>query len=166
MWPYSDLDNRTRVCRSKQNQANRPHEGSCLVSKHHAIVYAFSPTAICIKVTFCGPSRGVISISSCLGHLHSYIWPIRVILESGQLSRYRCGLRGSKPGSGKIFLSSTTFRPALGHSQPAIQWVPGVHSLAVKRLGSESDKLSPPTAEVKNGGAKPPLLHMSSWHSD
>jgi hypothetical protein len=45
---------------------------------------------------------------------------------------------------------------ALGPTQPPIQWVPGVLSLVLKRLGRE--------AEHNNGGAIPPLP-MSSWHS-
>jgi hypothetical protein len=32
-------------------------------------------------------------------------------------------------------------------------------------LVSEADHSPPSSAEVKNGGARPPLPHMSSWHS-
>jgi hypothetical protein len=39
---------------------------------------------------------------------------------------------------------STSSRPALGPTQPPIQWVPGV-----KRPGREADRSSPTTAEVK-----------------
>jgi hypothetical protein len=35
----------------------------------------------------------------------------------------------------------------------------------VKRPECEADYSSPSSAEVKNSGAVPPLLHMSSWHS-
>jgi hypothetical protein len=35
----------------------------------------------------------------------------------------------------------------------------------VKRLGREADHSLPSRAEVKNGGAIPPLHRMSSWHS-
>jgi hypothetical protein len=41
-----------------------------------------------------------------------------------------------------------------------IQWVPGI-----KRQGREADRSPPSSAEVNNGGAIPPLPHMSSWHS-
>jgi hypothetical protein len=65
----------------------------------------------------------------------------------------------------EIFLFSTASRPALGPTQPPIQWVPGGLSVGVKRLGREADHSHPSSAEVKNGGAIPPLLHVSSWRS-
>jgi hypothetical protein len=48
-----------------------------------------------------------------------------------------------------IFLFSTAFRPALGPTQPPIQWVPGALSLGVKRPGSVADHSLPSSAEVK-----------------
>jgi hypothetical protein len=60
----------------------------------------------------------------------------------------------------EIVLLTTASRQALGTTQPPIQWVPGV-----KRQGREADGHSPSfSAEVKNGGAIPPLPHTSSWH--
>jgi hypothetical protein len=38
-----------------------------------------------------------------------------------------------------------------------MQWVPGALSLEVKRPVPEADHPPPPSAEVKNGGAIPPL---------
>jgi hypothetical protein len=35
----------------------------------------------------------------------------------------------------------------------------------LKRQGHEADHLPPSGAELKNGGAIPPLTHMSSWHT-
>jgi hypothetical protein len=52
----------------------------------------------------------------------------------------------------------TGFRPALGPTQPLIQWLPGV-----KRQRREADHSPPTSAEVKNGGAIPPLSNTSSW---
>jgi hypothetical protein len=56
---------------------------------------------------------------------------------------------GCRRGLGK-FLFTTASRTALGPTQPPIQWVPGVFSLGVKRLGREADHSPPPSAEVKN----------------
>jgi hypothetical protein len=55
----------------------------------------------------------------------------------------------SRQGLG-IFLFTPTSRPALGLTQPPIQWVPGVLSLAVKRQGREANHSSPSNAEVEN----------------
>jgi hypothetical protein len=48
-----------------------------------------------------------------------------------------------------IFLFTTASRTALGPTQPPIQWVPGAHSLGVKRPGREADHSPPSSAEVK-----------------
>jgi hypothetical protein len=44
----------------------------------------------------------------------------------------------SSPSRVKDFLFSTSSRPALGSSQPPIQWVPGTLSPRIKRLGREA----------------------------
>jgi hypothetical protein len=61
-------------------------------------------------------------------------------------------------GRGKICLFTIVSRPALGPTQPPIQWI-----LGVKRSGREAGHSSPSSA--KNGGAIPPLPHTSSWHT-
>jgi hypothetical protein len=43
--------------------------------------------------------------------------------------------------------------------------VAGGNSLGVKRPGREADHSPPSSTEVKNGGAIPPLPHISSWCS-
>jgi hypothetical protein len=48
------------------------------------------------------------------------------------------------------FLFATTLRPALGPTQPPIQWVSGALSLVVKQSGREADHSSASRAEVKN----------------
>jgi hypothetical protein len=54
----------------------------------------------------------------------------------------------SRQGLG-IFLFTTASKPALGPTQPPIQWVPGALSLGVKRLGRESGHSPASSAEVK-----------------
>jgi hypothetical protein len=49
-----------------------------------------------------------------------------------------------------IFLFTTASRPALGPTQPPIQWVLGALPLEVKRSGCEADHSPPSSAEVKN----------------
>jgi hypothetical protein len=53
------------------------------------------------------------------------------------------------PSSGRVknFLFSTSSRPALGATQPPIQWVPGALSPGVKQPVREADH-SPPTSAV------------------
>jgi hypothetical protein len=55
----------------------------------------------------------------------------------------------SSPGKVKIFPSSTSSRPALGSTQPPIQWVPEALSPGVKRPVREADHSLPISAEVK-----------------
>jgi hypothetical protein len=54
----------------------------------------------------------------------------------------------------EILLFCTASRPALGPTQPPIQWVP-----VVRRPGRESAHLPLASAEVKNGGVLSVLLH-------
>jgi hypothetical protein len=71
--------------------------------------------------------------------------------------------RGLTPGRGKIFLF-TASRPALGPTQPSIQWVPVALSPGVKLSAGETDHSPPTSAEVKNGGANtsaPQYVFMS-----
>jgi hypothetical protein len=70
--------------------------------------------------------------------------------------------QGSVLGRETIFLIITTSRPVLGPTQLPTQWIPGTLSLGVRRPGREPDHPSPHIAEVKHGGAIPPLLHVCS----
>jgi hypothetical protein len=47
------------------------------------------------------------------------------------------------------FFSDTMTKPALGPTQPPLQWVPGALSLGVKRPGREADHSLLSSAEVK-----------------
>jgi hypothetical protein len=71
------------------------------------------------------------------------------VVSSDWLRAGRLRGRSSSPGRVKNFLFSKSPRPALGSTQPPIQWVAGVHSLGVKRSGNEADHSPPPSAEVK-----------------
>jgi hypothetical protein len=91
--------------------------------------------------------------------------------QPGQRSRYSAWLQAgqprgriSNPGMVKNFLFSTSSRPALGSTQPPIQWVPGPLYLGVKRQGCEADHSPPASAEVKKMWiytSTPPYTFMS-----
>jgi hypothetical protein len=51
------------------------------------------------------------------------------------------------PVSSRIFCTSS--RPAVGLTQPAVQWVPGAVFPVVKQLGREADHSRRTNAEVK-----------------
>jgi hypothetical protein len=55
----------------------------------------------------------------------------------------------SSPGMVKNFLSSTSSTPALGPTQPPIQWLPGTLSPGVKQPKREADRSPPTSTEVK-----------------
>jgi hypothetical protein len=65
------------------------------------------------------------------------------------------------PAEAKKVFFSTEFTPTLGFSQPPIHWILGPLSWP----GREADHSPPSSAEVKNGGAIPPLPHTSSLRS-
>jgi hypothetical protein len=90
------------------------------------------------------------------------LWELRKILElitkpgAGIAQWYSARLRAgwsvfeSRQGLG-IFLFTTVFRPALGPTQPPIQWIPGAHSLGggrVKQQGREADHSPPSSAKT------------------
>jgi hypothetical protein len=74
------------------------------------------------------------------------------------------GYRLDDRGKGRNFLLSMSSRPVLGLFRSPIQWVPVAISPGLKPPGRETDHSPSSSAEDRNGGAIPPLHHMSSWH--
>jgi hypothetical protein len=77
----------------------------------------------------------------------------------GMATGYGLGGWGSISSRGWTFLYSTTTRPALGPTQPPIQWLPGVLSPGVKRPEREAHHSRSSSTEVKNSGAVLSLPH-------
>jgi hypothetical protein len=65
-------------------------------------------------------------------------------------------------GKGQGFFS-IIYSLVLGNTQPPIQWEMSAVPPGVKQQGYEADYSPPSSAEIKHGGAIPPLLNMSSW---
>jgi hypothetical protein len=77
---------------------------------------------------------------------------------------YRLDSQDLIPGRGKRFFSSSQHLDWFwGPASPSIQSVTGILSLGIRQLGLEADHFPPSNAEVKNGGAIPPLHHASLW---
>jgi hypothetical protein len=70
------------------------------------------------------------------------------------------------PSRSKKFFSTPQHADRLckGSTQPPTQGVPRALSWEVKWPECEADHSPPSSAEVKNGGAIPPLPDISSWH--
>jgi len=62
-----------------------------------------------------------------------------------------------------MFLISTAPKPALGHTQTTIPWVPRTLSPGVKRSWREADHSSPSSAEVKNAWRYTSTSNTFSW---
>jgi hypothetical protein len=74
------------------------------------------------------------------------------------------GIRVRVPVGSRIF--STSSRPAMGSTQPPIQWVLGDPSPRVKRPGREADCSPPTSAEVKKMWvytSTPPVKHRNNF---
>jgi hypothetical protein len=81
----------------------------------------------------------------------------------GIVTPYGFDGQGLNPGRDKIYLFSTASRPAVGPTQPPIQWVLGEISSGVKRQEREADHSPPSRAEANNGVAisPPPYVFMA-----
>jgi hypothetical protein len=85
----------------------------------------------------------------------------------GKFRVYSIWLRVGRPGFDSQHVQD--FSP-LHRVQTACEAHPASYSMRtgdsfpeVKRLGRDADRSPPSNAELKNGGAIPPLPHMSSW---
>jgi hypothetical protein len=67
------------------------------------------------------------------------------------------------PVGSRIF--STSSRPALGPTQPPIQWLPAALSPGVKRPGREADDSPQLVPRSRKYGSIHPLLQKPSWRS-
>jgi hypothetical protein len=92
--------------------------------------------------------------------INIYLTKLEEIMKPEYLSEYSDGLRteqpGSIPGRGKKFFFIPQRLDGFLSSEYKDSY-PGV-----KRSAREPDYSPTSSAEVKNGGANPPVLHMSS----
>jgi hypothetical protein len=70
--------------------------------------------------------------------------------------------RGSSPGRVKNFHFSMSSRPALGSTQPPLQWVPGSSFPGVKRPGRGSDHSPPTTVHSRRRKRHPKQMNVLS----
>jgi hypothetical protein len=73
---------------------------------------------------------------------------------------------GSIPGNARFFSHLHSVQTGSGaHPASSPTCTGSPFPWGVKQQGRETDHSPPSSAEVKNCGATPPLLHMFSWHS-
>jgi hypothetical protein len=121
-----------------------------------------------MKAMFTSETAVTLSITTrCINPKTEFNTSNRILSRSrdssvGIATGYGLGGRSSIPYRGKIFMFSTASRPALGPTQPSIQWVSEAISTEVRRQEHETDGSFPSSAEVKTGGAIPSLPNTSS----
>jgi hypothetical protein len=86
-------------------------------------------------------------------------------MEPRELSRYNDGLRGLITGRVKNFSLLHSVQTASGAHIFYYPMGTGGCFPGVKRKGREADYLFLSIAEIKNGGAIPPLSHIPPWYN-
>jgi hypothetical protein len=108
-------------------------------------------------------------------------WPVRQLLDTSSYIVKLSGIGGSRDSSvgiatrlrdGRprfdsrqrlgIFLFTTASRPALGSTQPTIQWIGGYFP-GIRRPGRETDNSPPSKSKIILHRSSPSLPHTSSW---
>jgi hypothetical protein len=82
---------------------------------------------------------------ACLSFCESRHSSVGIVTDYG-LEDWMIGVR--IPAGAENFLFDTVSRPALGPTQPPIQWVQVALFLGIKRPGREADHSPPSSAEV------------------
>jgi hypothetical protein len=104
--------------------------------------------SLCVKDRVSHPYK-----TSKIRVLYVLIWKVLAVQRLG----YGMDDRGSIPSRG------TASRPALGPTQPPIQWVPGALSPGVKWPGREAVHSPHLVSRLRMCGAIPPLPNTPSW---
>jgi hypothetical protein len=141
-----------RICCEKTKCSN--------CSKKHSItavakIYCISRTALTTWIKHLKFGRSSVGLHDVISQKGAFL----------TFSRYSNGLRAGRQGfdsrQGQDFFLLHSVQTGPGATQLPVQWIHGVIYRGVKRLGCEADHLPPSSAKVKNGGAIPPLPHMS-----
>jgi hypothetical protein len=107
---------------------------------HHFSVISYSKTILTCKSlpwkTYIAVYQHISPCYSIVGIVTSY-----GLDDQGVRVRVPCGVNN--------LLYSMSSRPALGSTQPPIQWVPGALSLGVKQPGHEANHSPPASAKIK-----------------
>jgi hypothetical protein len=145
--------------RTSQTADNEPRDGPFHFGKEQA------------KYTYSRRTRVVLAGKHSNSSLPCTSPNLLVHYGPGRRSRYsnwpqagRPRGRSSNTGRVKVFLFSTSSKPALGLTQPPIKCVPGALSPRVKRMGREDNHSPPTSAEVKKTWiytSTPPYVFMA-----
>jgi hypothetical protein len=112
--------------------------------------------------------RKVTSLYHYLQQVISCSWIMEILCYHSNTDWLRAGRlrdRGSSPGRVKNFHFSISSRPALGSTQPPIQWVPGALSRGYSGRGVKLTAHLQLVPRSRICGSIYPLPHVPSWHN-